>query len=119
MIMDYEVYTVKLKNGTINSIVSHGVTSNDFDIESAIKKIVMKDNKFHIGNLYNLLYVSGFFYVLSALIAVFIFGRNLKRRRERYVILLYNLLIFAALIVRLCLPKYLIMEMRIVWLYHI
>jgi EAL domain-containing protein (putative c-di-GMP-specific phosphodiesterase class I) len=38
------------------------------------------------------------------------FGRTLGRRRERYGILIYNLLIFAALIIRLTLPKYLIMD---------
>ena len=54
MIMDYEVYTVKIDNNSIGQIISHGNQSDDFDVDSIAKKI-LKDNSndtIKIGNLY-------------------------------------------------------------------
>ncbi len=65
---------------------------------------------YHSGTLYNLLYVAGFFYIFMALLSLYLFWRCLGRRREKYGILLYNLIIFVSLIIRLTLPKYLIMD---------
>ena len=65
---------------------------------------------YHSGTLYNLLYVAGFFYVFMALLSLSLFWRSLGRRREKYGILLYNLIIFVSLIIRITLPKYLIMD---------
>ena len=92
--------------GIIISIISMITGSADFPYVI----FYINETGYHSGKLYNLLYACGFFYVLLALIAVFMFGRTLRRRRERYGILFYNLLIFAALIIRLIWPKYLVMD---------
>ena len=52
MIMDYEVYTVRIKNGIINNIISHGEISSNFAIDNVIQNIIESDKKFYIGNLY-------------------------------------------------------------------
>lgn len=54
MIIDYEVYTVKINNGNIDAIISHGNTS-DIDINSIASKIIDKKepNTLKITNLYN------------------------------------------------------------------
>lgn len=52
-IIDYEVYTVKIKNDTINKIIDHGETSSDFDVEEIAKEIIGSENIIKIGNLYN------------------------------------------------------------------
>ncbi|MCR5031610.1 MAG: EAL domain-containing protein [Lachnospiraceae bacterium] len=65
---------------------------------------------YHEGLLYDLLYVIGFFYILVALVTLFLFRKSLRRKREKYGILLYNLLIAVALVVRLSWPQYLIMD---------
>ncbi len=51
-IIDHEVYTVKIKNDTINKIIDHGETSSDFDVEGIAKDIIGSENKIEIGNLY-------------------------------------------------------------------
>ncbi len=53
MIMDYEVYTVILNNKHIEKIISHGNNTNDFDVESIVKKVLSKEKSLKIGNLYN------------------------------------------------------------------
>ena len=92
--------------GVFISVISIFIGSADFPYVI----FYINETGYHSGNLYNFLYVCEFFYVLLAFIAVVMFGRTLGRRRERYGILIYNLLIFAALIIRLTLPKYLIMD---------
>lgn len=58
MIMDNEVYTVKLDgDGEIENIISHGNTSGDFDIENTavmVKSLVYgsQSDLIYIGNLY-------------------------------------------------------------------
>lgn len=58
MVMDNEVYTVKLAaDGEIESIISHGNTSGDFDIENiavSVKNLVLgsQSDLIYIGNLY-------------------------------------------------------------------
>ena len=53
MIMDYEVYTIKLKDNKIDRIINHGNTSN-LDIDTIANNIINKNNsdKLQIGNLY-------------------------------------------------------------------
>ena len=53
MIMDYEVYTIKLKDNKIDRIINHGNTSN-LDIDTIANNIISKNNsdKLQIGNLY-------------------------------------------------------------------
>ena len=53
IIMDYEVYTVKLSNSKIEKIISHSNDTSDFDVESIANTIIKKDNGLKIGNLYN------------------------------------------------------------------
>ncbi len=57
MIMDYEVYTVKLKNNSIVKIIGHSDTSNNFDVETIASEIINKENNIYIGNLYITKYV--------------------------------------------------------------
>ena len=54
MIMDYEVYTIKLKNNQIDRIISHG-NQTDFDITNISNNILINNNKdtLKIGNLYH------------------------------------------------------------------
>ncbi len=52
MIMDYEVYTVKLNNNEIERIISHNNNESNFDIETIAKSIIKKDEGIKIGNLY-------------------------------------------------------------------
>ena len=53
MIMDYEVYTVKINNNQIESINKHTTNNTNFDIETISKKILSKNKGLNIGNLYN------------------------------------------------------------------
>ena len=52
MIMDYEVYTIKLNNDEIDEIISHSNTSSNFNVETIAKDIINKDKGINIGNLY-------------------------------------------------------------------
>ena len=52
MIMDYEVYTVRIENGRIEKTIHHSEENSDFDIEKIAKKIIKKKEEIHIGNLY-------------------------------------------------------------------
>lgn len=53
MIMDYEVYTIKLKDNKIDRIINHGNNTN-LDIDTIANNIINRNNsdKFQIGNLY-------------------------------------------------------------------
>ena len=53
MIMDYEVYTIKLKDNKIDRIINHGNNTN-LDIDTIANNIINKNNsdKLQIGNLY-------------------------------------------------------------------
>ncbi len=53
MIMDYEVYTIKLHNGEIDKIIFHSENNSNFDIDSIANKITNEKEKIVIGNLYN------------------------------------------------------------------
>ncbi|MCR5823125.1 MAG: EAL domain-containing protein [Lachnospiraceae bacterium] len=65
---------------------------------------------YHGGKLYNILYYCAFFYVLLSFLAVSHFRKRLARRRERYSMLLYNAIIMAGIVIRLLLPRYLLMD---------
>lgn len=52
MIMDYEVYTIKLNNNEIDRIISHNNNTSNFNIESIAKSIINNDKGIRIGNLY-------------------------------------------------------------------
>ncbi|MBQ2640270.1 MAG: HAMP domain-containing histidine kinase [Bacilli bacterium] len=53
IIMDYEVYTVKIKNNNIDEVINHSNNTSNIDIEKISKKIISKDKGSYIGNLYN------------------------------------------------------------------
>ena len=54
MIIDYEVYTIKINNNNIEKITSHGNASQDFDVQKIAQNILTNNNKdtIKIGNLY-------------------------------------------------------------------
>ena len=53
MIMDYEVYSVKLNNNKIDKIISHSENENNLDIENIVKTIIGSNKHLEVGNLYN------------------------------------------------------------------
>ncbi len=69
---------------------------------------------FHSGHMYNLVYFCGFCYVLLSFISSYLYRNSLGRRREKYSMFLYNLIILASLVIRLTMPKYLIMDTFVV-----
>lgn len=52
MIVDYEVYTVKLEDNKIDRIINHS-NDNNLDIEVIANSIISKDREIKVGNLYN------------------------------------------------------------------
>lgn len=52
MIMDYEIYTVKISGNKIEKIINHSNNISDFDVESIAKKVITKSKELKIGNLY-------------------------------------------------------------------
>lgn len=52
MIMDYDVYSVKLNNNEIERIINHSKNTSNFDIDNIAKKIITKNKGLKIGNLY-------------------------------------------------------------------
>ena len=56
MIMDYEVYTVKLDNKNITKIIGHNNKTSDFDVRSIANNIINNANELKIGNLYTSTY---------------------------------------------------------------
>ena len=57
MIMDYEVYTIKLGEDGIERIIGHSELESDFDVETIALSIMDNDHEINIGNLYNCKYV--------------------------------------------------------------
>ena len=52
MIMDYEVYTVKLNNGKIERIINHSDSTSNLKIKKIAESIIKKNTGLKIGNLY-------------------------------------------------------------------
>lgn len=52
IIMDYEVYTVYINNNSIDRIINHSNNNSSFDINNIAYKLLNKENKYYIGNLY-------------------------------------------------------------------
>ena len=52
MIMDYEVYTIKLNNNEIEEIINHSNNTSNFEVEKIVKEIINKDKGINIGDLY-------------------------------------------------------------------
>ncbi len=53
IIMDYEIYTVKIKNNKIDEIINHSNNISNLNIEKISKTIINKDKGLYIGNLYS------------------------------------------------------------------
>ena len=53
MIMDYEVYTVKIKNNEIEGIINHSNNISNFDINTIAKNVINKSKGIKVGNLYS------------------------------------------------------------------
>ena len=53
MIMDYEVYTIKLNNEKIERIINHSDNENYSNIKLIAKSIIKKGSGLKVGNLYN------------------------------------------------------------------
>ena len=68
------------------------------------------ENGYHSGAYYNALYHCAFFYLGLSFAILFAFRKRLPRRRDRYALILLNLLVLAGVIVRLAFPRYLLMD---------
>ena len=53
LIMNYEVYTVKITNDNIIKIIGHSGINSNFDVENIALSIIDGDSNYKIGNLYN------------------------------------------------------------------
>lgn len=65
---------------------------------------------YHAGDRYYILYEVGFFYIFMSFICSYLYRNSLGRKREKYAMIMYNLILFASLFIRLALPKYLVMD---------
>ena len=65
---------------------------------------------YHSGSMYDILYVCGFYYVFVSMVSWFLFGKMLGRRRERFALLLYNIICCCSLVVRFVWPTILLMD---------
>ncbi len=65
---------------------------------------------YHPGELYNILYICGFFYVLLSFVSWALYRKNLGRKLHKYGIVFYNMIILASMAVRLSMPSYLVMD---------
>ena len=68
------------------------------------------DAGYHSGGMYHILYFIGFFYVLMSFLCSVLYSDSLGRRREKYGMLMYNVIVLFAYVFRLAFPKLLIMD---------
>lgn len=94
MVMDYELYTVRIREGEISEIISHGNESEAFDAEKAAKEIMEReqDDAFFVGNLYLDSYSYRYHYMDSMVIV-----NNQEVKKKLWELLVQSLLIFLAL----------------------
>lgn len=52
MVMDHEVYTIRLHINKVVQIIKHSNNESDFDIKSVVNDILNNDKEYHLGNLY-------------------------------------------------------------------
>ena len=95
MIMDYEVYTVKLNNNEIDRIISHNNNTSNFDIESIAKSIINNDKGIRIGNLYS----NGYSYNYRDNTIVIINTKNINNKLSLTLIQSILLLIMLEIII--------------------
>ena len=70
----------------------------------------IEDNQYKAGPWYDLLYYCFWFYLAAALYCWIRFGRKLKRKREKYGLLLYILILMSGITVRRIFPTILLMD---------
>lgn len=96
MIMDYEIYSVKLNNNQIEKIINHSDNTSNFEIESITNAIINKDKGLVIGNLYN----NNYSYKYSSNLIVIINTKNINKRllstliKSIVVLLIFELIIY-------------------------
>ena len=100
-----QIIRLPLYFGVIVSVLSAVIGSEKISYLFYIDK-----DGYHSGSMYNYIYFCGLFYVLMSFVFSFLFRKSLGRRREKYGIAAYNCFIFLSLLVRIILPKYLIMD---------
>ena len=89
MILNFEVYSVKLNGNKIEKIINHSNSKNNFNVEAAVKTIIKKGNGEKIGNLY----INGYSYhYVSDLIIII----NTKDVNQRLLLSLMESLIVLA-----------------------
>ncbi len=91
MIMDYEVYTVRLSNGEIEKIISHSSDMSNFDVQGIAEKIITKKQGMRIGNLYNNKY--SYNYSINKIVII-----NTKNINDRLVLILIKSLVILLII---------------------
>lgn len=91
MIMDYEVYTVKLSNGEIERIVSHSSNTSNFDVQGIAERIITRKQGTKIGNLYNNKY--SYNYTTDKIVII-----NTKNINDRLMFILIKSLIILLVI---------------------
>ena len=91
MIMDYEVYTVRLSNGEIEKIISHSSDMSNFDVQGIAEKIITKKQGMRIGNLYNNKY--SYNYSTDKIVII-----NTKNINDRLILILIKSLVILLVI---------------------
>jgi len=95
MIMDYEVYTIKLNNNEIDRIISHNNNTSNFNIENIAKSIINNDKGIKIGNLYS----NGYSYNYRDNTIVIINTKNINNKLSLTLIQSLLLLIMLEIII--------------------
>ncbi len=70
----------------------------------------MDENGYHSGPMYNMLYVVSMFYLIVSLSAIGLRASCLKSSRQKYSLILFNIILLVGIIVRKMLPTYLLMD---------
>lgn len=68
------------------------------------------DTGYHRGPFHGLIYVVSFFYVIYSFFIMFKLRDRIRRKRERYGIFFFNIIIFVGLFFRMLLPKVLLFD---------
>ncbi len=71
----------------------------------------IEEDGYHNGPLYYLLYPIFIYYLFLSFLILFRQRSRLLRRREKYIILWYNVILSLGIIVRFVFPKYLLMDL--------
>ena len=95
IIMDYQVYTVKLNNNKIEKVINHTNNKDDTEIEKIAEKIMTKPQGLKIGNLYTSKY--SYNYIKDQI--VIINTKNISNRLIITLIISFIILLILELII--------------------